>query len=122
MSDPGTTYRTREEINELREKRDPIERVKSLLQDKLGVPAADVKAVDKKVRELIDDAVEKASRGGRREAELIGAAAPMTQETLHAQAKASPWPEPKNALLKDVYAQTGTGKLRGIDAQHFFDV
>jgi hypothetical protein len=33
MSDPGSTYRTRDEISNTRQQRDPIERVRKLLLD-----------------------------------------------------------------------------------------
>jgi TPP-dependent pyruvate/acetoin dehydrogenase alpha subunit len=36
MSDPGSTYRTRDEINAMRQQRDPVERVKKLLLDNGG--------------------------------------------------------------------------------------
>lgn len=36
MSDPGSTYRTRDEINSIRQQRDPVERVKKLLLENGG--------------------------------------------------------------------------------------
>ncbi|KAH8385186.1 hypothetical protein KR200_011861 [Drosophila serrata] len=56
MSDPGTSYRTREEIQEVRQKRDPITSFKELCIE-LGLLSADeVKAIDLKVRKEIDEA------------------------------------------------------------------
>jgi pyruvate dehydrogenase E1 component alpha subunit len=58
MSDPGTTYRTREEIQKMRETRDPIEKVKSRLF-KLGFATEeDLKAIDAEVKVMVDEAVE----------------------------------------------------------------
>jgi len=55
MSDPGTSYRTREEIQEVRQKRDPITSFKELCIE-LGLMTADeVKVIDTKVRKEIDE-------------------------------------------------------------------
>ncbi|GIL55002.1 hypothetical protein Vafri_10676 [Volvox africanus] len=62
MSDPGSTYRTRDEINAMRTERDPIERVKKLLLSN-GVEAGELKRVDKDVKKEVDDAVEAAKAG-----------------------------------------------------------
>ena len=94
MSDPGTTYRSRDEINELREKRDPIERVKALMLEKFGVTTPEVKAIDRKVKEVIDGAVE--------------------------TAKASAYPDPKTAMFKNVFAKVDAGyKVRGLDSSQY---
>ena len=56
MSDPGTSYRTREEIQEVRQKRDPITSFKELCVE-LGLMTQDeIKAIDSKVRKEIDEA------------------------------------------------------------------
>ena len=47
MSDPGSTYRTRDEIAAMRQQRDPIEHVRRLLQDHAGVEAAELKKIEK---------------------------------------------------------------------------
>ncbi|GIM03677.1 hypothetical protein Vretimale_8202 [Volvox reticuliferus] len=62
MSDPGSTYRTRDEINAMRTERDPIERVKKLLLAN-GVEAGELKRADKDVKKEVDDAVEAAKAG-----------------------------------------------------------
>lgn len=52
MSDPGSTYRTRDEINAMRTERDPVERVKKLLLTN-GVDPAEIKKIDKEVKKQV---------------------------------------------------------------------
>jgi pyruvate dehydrogenase E1 component alpha subunit len=44
MSDPGITYRTREEINEVRKNRDPIEIVRKVILDQKWATEDELKA------------------------------------------------------------------------------
>ncbi|GAB5377047.1 MAG: pyruvate dehydrogenase (acetyl-transferring) E1 component subunit alpha [Acuticoccus sp.] len=57
MSDPAK-YRTRDEVNEYRQKRDPIEHVREILTSKHKVSEDDIKAIDKRVREEVNAAAE----------------------------------------------------------------
>jgi pyruvate dehydrogenase E1 component alpha subunit len=57
MSDPAK-YRSREEVNEYRKKRDPIEHVREILISDHAVPEDDIKAIDKSVRETVNEAAE----------------------------------------------------------------
>jgi pyruvate dehydrogenase E1 component alpha subunit len=59
MSDPGVTYRTREEINEVRANRDPIELVRRMLLEQSWATEAELKEIEKKIRADIDADVEK---------------------------------------------------------------
>ena len=54
MSDPAK-YRTREEVQEVREQRDPIERVKRDLQE-AGVSEEQLKAIDKEIKDIVIEA------------------------------------------------------------------
>jgi len=54
MSDPAK-YRTREEVQEYRETRDPIEAASKALQ-KLGVKEDELKAIDKEIKDIIVEA------------------------------------------------------------------
>ncbi len=56
MSDPGK-YRTREEIDGIRSQRDCIEQVRHRLESD-GVPEAEIKAIDDRVKALIADAAQ----------------------------------------------------------------
>lgn len=60
MSDPGTTYRTREEIQRMRSTNDPIAGLKQKLVD-WGVTSEDeLKQIDKATRQYVDDEVAEA--------------------------------------------------------------
>ncbi len=47
MSDPGSTYRTRDEISNMRQLRDPVEHVRKLLLEKAGADPAELKKIEK---------------------------------------------------------------------------
>jgi len=57
MSDPGK-YRTREEVQETRENRDPIERIRALLLSKKILSEEKIKELDKKIRDNVAEAAE----------------------------------------------------------------
>lgn len=87
MSDPGTTYRTREEIQHMRSTSDPITGYKHRLLETGVVSEADLKAIDKEAKQWIDQEL--------------------------AKAKAVPEPEAKE-LWTDIYAKgTEVAYLRG---------
>nr|XP_036232755.1 pyruvate dehydrogenase E1 component subunit alpha type I, mitochondrial-like [Bactrocera oleae] len=58
MSDPGTSYRTREEIQEVRQKRDPITSFKELCIEHGLLSADEIKEIDTRVRKEIDEATQ----------------------------------------------------------------
>ncbi|KAK3585566.1 hypothetical protein CHS0354_022976 [Potamilus streckersoni] len=60
MSDPGTSYRTREEIESVRGKRDPIFNLKEKLLSSGFSTEQDLKNIDSDVRKEVDEAAEKA--------------------------------------------------------------
>ncbi|KAJ1389874.1 thiamine diphosphate-binding fold [Sesbania bispinosa] len=60
MSDPGSTYRTRDEISGVRQERDPIERVRKLLLSHEIATEKELKDTEKEVRKEVDEAIAKA--------------------------------------------------------------
>ena len=60
MSDPGVTYRNRDEVAGVRKTRDPVERAKRYLLDLELLSAAEIKTVEAEVRKEVEDAVEAA--------------------------------------------------------------
>ena len=77
MSDPGTTYRSREEVQQKRSTNDPIKQVQSYLLDLKVASEDELKAIEQQVRQEVDEAVK--------------------------QAKEDPFPE-MSALTTDIYA------------------
>ena len=57
MSDPAK-YRTKEEVQKVRQERDPIERLRAALMDKGGVAEAKLKEIDREVKDIVSDAAE----------------------------------------------------------------
>ena len=77
MSDPGTTYRTREEIQRIRSTQDPIRGLQRYINEWGLASEEDLKAIDKEAKAEVDTAVE--------------------------EAKASPFPDEKE-LWTDIYS------------------
>ncbi|ONK58330.1 uncharacterized protein A4U43_C09F11100 [Asparagus officinalis] len=88
MSDPGSTYRTRDEISGVRQERDPIERVRKLILAHDVATAAELKDIEKQVRKEVDDAI--------------------------AQAKESPMPD-SSELYTNVYVKGLGAEVFGAD-------
>jgi len=57
MSDPGK-YRTREEIDDVRKRRDPLEHVAKLLEDRGWAKEDELKAMDAEVRSIVTEAAD----------------------------------------------------------------
>ncbi|PCJ09360.1 MAG: pyruvate dehydrogenase (acetyl-transferring) E1 component subunit alpha [Rhodobacteraceae bacterium] len=57
MSDPAK-YRTREEVQKMREERDPIEQIRALLLENKYATEDDLKAIDKEIKAIINEAAE----------------------------------------------------------------
>jgi pyruvate dehydrogenase E1 component alpha subunit len=81
MSDPAK-YRTREEVDEIRKTRDPIDHIEELLEKKGYADEAGLKAIDAEVKRIVADAAE--------------------------FARTSPEPDPKE-LYTDVYTEAASG-------------
>jgi pyruvate dehydrogenase E1 component alpha subunit len=92
MSDPGSTYRTRDEISGIRQERDPVERLRKLIIERNLLDAAEIKQIEKEQRRIVDEAVE--------------------------QAKLSPLP-PNENLTKNMNLNLDNIVVRGVDSQTF---
>lgn len=62
LSDPGTTYRTREEIQAMRSSSDPIQGLKAKMLEWGIVEESALKQVDKDAKAEVDQAVEEAKQ------------------------------------------------------------
>ncbi|CAA97360.1 Pyruvate dehydrogenase E1 component subunit alpha, mitochondrial [Schizosaccharomyces pombe] len=57
MSDPGTTYRSREEVQKVRAARDPIEGLKKHIMEWGVANANELKNIEKRIRGMVDEEV-----------------------------------------------------------------
>ncbi len=57
MSDPAK-YRTREEVQKMRDERDPIEQVRQILLTGNHASEDDLKAIDKEIKDVVNAAAE----------------------------------------------------------------
>lgn len=60
MSDPGSTYRTRDEIKQIRQARDPIQHLKQIILKEEVHTEEELKAIDKQIKKEVEDALTKA--------------------------------------------------------------
>jgi len=58
MSDPGITYRTKEEINTVRETRDPIEICRNMILERKWATPEELSKIEKDIRVRIEQEVE----------------------------------------------------------------
>ncbi|KAL7630072.1 UNVERIFIED_CONTAM: hypothetical protein RMT77_019798 [Armadillidium vulgare] len=93
MSDPGTSYRTREEIQEVRQTRDPIMLFKEKIVSSGLVTAEELKKIDSEVRKEVDEATKTAK---------------MDKEI------------PLEELATDVYYNPIEKEIRGVSPDHKF--
>ncbi|KAI3403533.1 PDA1 [Candida oxycetoniae] len=70
MSDPGTTYRTREEVQHMRSRNDPIAGLKAVLLEKNIATEAEIKSYDKAARKYVDEQVAEAEGDAPPEAKM----------------------------------------------------
>ena len=56
MSDPGISYRSRDEVSDMRAQRDPIDRVKQLILKHKIATEDELKKVEKEIRQRVDEA------------------------------------------------------------------
>eukprot|EP00358_Blepharisma_japonicum_P004086 CAMPEP_0202948338 /NCGR_PEP_ID=MMETSP1395-20130829/13252_1 /ASSEMBLY_ACC=CAM_ASM_000871 /TAXON_ID=5961 /ORGANISM="Blepharisma japonicum, Strain Stock R1072" /LENGTH=322 /DNA_ID=CAMNT_0049650295 /DNA_START=135 /DNA_END=1103 /DNA_ORIENTATION=+ len=88
MSDPGISYRNRDEVSQMRSSRDPIDKVKGMLLENGEVTEQEIEALEKKIKDEINHAAEKA--------------------------KAEAYPEPIE-LFKDIYDPSHKVKVRNVE-------
>jgi pyruvate dehydrogenase E1 component alpha subunit len=97
MSDPGTTYRTREEVQQMRSTRDPIRGLQKYIEEWGIASEEDLKKFDKDAKSEVDAAVE--------------------------EAKASPEPKVKDLWTDIYYKGTEPPQMRGREREevhHFY--
>ena len=112
MSDPGTTYRSRDEIAATRSARDPIEFVKKCLIENNMKDEAELKEIEKSIRKEVQGKALTTTEGGDHGvSNVIAFGSSLGSSISYAaaakKAKSSPIP-PMEELYNYVYAEDGT--------------
>lgn len=58
MSDPGVTYRTKDEVSNVRQTRDPVELCRIMILDRQWASEEELKAIEKDIRKRIEEEVD----------------------------------------------------------------
>ncbi|OXU26419.1 hypothetical protein TSAR_014899 [Trichomalopsis sarcophagae] len=89
MSDPGTSYRTREEVKAIQEKHDPIKNFTTLLEEKNLKSKEDIEAMRKAIFKDVDTQLEESKKDAWPEVSDI--AADLYVKTLEESRGMVPW-------------------------------
>lgn len=71
MSDPGITYRDRDEVNAMRTSRDCIEQVKARIMEQGWATEAEIKETEKEIRAKVTAEIDEAKKGSLPRLELL---------------------------------------------------
>lgn len=137
MSDPGTTYRTREEIQQMRSTNDPITGLKQRLLEHNAVTESELKEIEKEVRWYLVPLSSCIVQFLNIDIDtsfflivflffsflfLFVCQARALVDKAVEEAKACPEPEFKE-IASDIYASgTGPSKFRGTEPEEWFTV
>lgn len=94
MSDPGVSYRSRDEISEHKKTRDCLLYIKNIILDNDFATQKELKAIQKKCNQIVNEAVKKA--------------------------KADPFPTVEEDLYTDVYKNNDEHFMRGVEYETSF--
>jgi pyruvate dehydrogenase E1 component alpha subunit len=100
MSDPGTTYRKREEVASVREARDPIDYVKRLLIENSLCTEDEVKGFEKEIRNHVQESLTKAKAGKFPPAEWVAEEVYATAEGKDEPQGFVRMPDLKNSFVR----------------------
>merc|ERR1712085_114496 len=64
MSDPGITYRTREEVSDIRSNRDPIDKLKNFMISENLAGEDEIKEMEKRIRKDVNTQAAEAEKDG----------------------------------------------------------
>jgi pyruvate dehydrogenase E1 component alpha subunit len=92
MSDPGSTYRSRDEVTTMRQARDPLARVKKLIVENGFAEATELKALENRIKSEITEAIE--------------------------ESKAASQP-PLSMLQANIYQDPTNAIMRGATSEHY---